>query len=106
MMFYQLIDGGEPAPGVTYQTVMGEKTGYTLGEMVFQDDSIPLTVGGLLKDCADNKAAWQAFYLENLIDIDTLTDFNSVSCCLDSDFLMLYLCLTSVLVYLSIACDR
>ena len=58
---------------------MGNQTGYTLGQMLFQNDSIPLTVTSLLEDCAANEAIWNVMYLENLVPLDMVTNYKSVS---------------------------
>ena len=79
---FQLFDGGDPANG-PYSTLLGEKNGFTLGEMVFQNDSIPLTVKGLLTDCGNDAPAWEALYISNFFDLDTVLDYGSVSLALN-----------------------
>ncbi|XP_067657150.1 prominin-1-like [Haliotis asinina] len=50
-----------------------------LGEMLFQDPSIDLTVASILKECKSGKAAYTAFKLENFKDfnITALVDYKS-----------------------------
>ena len=72
------MEGGDPADG-PYQTVLGEKEGYTLGELLYGNYTIPLTLSGMLSDCEQDTAAWQALHLDSFVSIDELTDFDSVS---------------------------
>lgn len=57
--------------------------------MVFQDNAVPLTVKGLLTDCANNEPAWKALYVGKFFDIDAVLDYGSVSvngCFLRAEF--------------------
>ena len=73
-----MIDGGDPASG-PHVTVMGSQDGYTLGQMVFQDPSVPLTVSGLLKDCDNDAPAWDALFVEKFFNLSSVLDYKSVS---------------------------
>ncbi|XP_067928308.1 prominin-1-like [Watersipora subatra] len=73
-VFKQLIDGGDPADG-PYNTIIGSQDGYTLGNMVFQDPAVPLTVSGLLTDCDANAPAWEALYISQFFDLEAVLDY-------------------------------
>ncbi|XP_046329611.2 prominin-1-like isoform X3 [Haliotis rufescens] len=57
----------------------GSDNGSFLGQMLFQDPSIDLTVANILKDCKSGKAAYSAFRLDNFKDfnITALVDYKS-----------------------------
>ena len=52
------------------------KDGYFLGKMLFQNGSIPLNISGILKSCEKNEAAYSALKLENLFNLDQVTDYS------------------------------
>ena len=79
MYLLQLIDGGDPADG-PHITLLGKQSGYTLGQMVFNNDSIPLTVKSLLTDCGNDAPAWEALYVSNFFNLDEVLDYGSVGC--------------------------
>lgn len=74
-LFTQTID----QPGV-----LGE--GYFLGEALFQDNTIPLTVTGMLEACEQNQGIYTAFQLENLLNISQFTDIDAFLGDVDSQF--------------------
>nr|XP_054765627.1 prominin-1-A-like [Lytechinus pictus] len=47
--------------------------GYYLGDLVFQDSSIPLTASGILTECGNGSTAYTAFKLDALYDFGNLT---------------------------------
>eukprot|EP00057_Strongylocentrotus_purpuratus_P009557 XP_011664031.1 PREDICTED: prominin-1-like isoform X2 [Strongylocentrotus purpuratus] len=51
--------------------------GYYLGNLVFQDPSVPFQIGGFLDACEQNEAVYTAFLLENLFNITEFTDISS-----------------------------
>uniref|UniRef100_A0ABM0MQ15 Uncharacterized protein LOC102804422 n=1 Tax=Saccoglossus kowalevskii TaxID=10224 RepID=A0ABM0MQ15_SACKO len=53
----------------------GWSEGYFLGDLVFQNSSIELTMTGVLKDCGDNKTPYKALKLDNLNLLDQYLDF-------------------------------
>ncbi|XP_041368326.1 prominin-1-A-like [Gigantopelta aegis] len=58
---------------------VGNSNGSYLGNMLFQDPSVDLTLGGIIKDCGDGKGAWTAFKLDNFktFNLTQLTDYRS-----------------------------
>ncbi|XP_071827808.1 prominin-1-A-like isoform X2 [Apostichopus japonicus] len=60
--------------------------GYFLGDLLFQNSSIDITVTGLLNACENNKGIYTAFKLENLIDIAQFTNIGQYVGDLDSQF--------------------
>lgn len=47
---------------------------YILSSLVYGDGSIPLTVSGILNNCSENATVYVALQLENIIDLDQLTN--------------------------------
>lgn len=72
-----MFDGGDPANG-PYNTLLGNQSGYTFGALAFQDDSVPLTLKGLLTDCANDEPAWKALYIGSIFNLSTVLDYGSV----------------------------
>ncbi|XP_048746955.2 prominin-1-like isoform X2 [Ostrea edulis] len=58
-----------------YKFQYGKSEGYFLGEVLFNNASINITLKGLLQDCQAGGAAFKALKLGNLFDITTLTNF-------------------------------
>jgi prominin 1 len=52
--------------------------GYFLGQTLFGDGNISLTLTGILDDCENNKAVYEAFKLENFLNISDLLNFQQV----------------------------
>ncbi|XP_072026429.1 prominin-1-A-like isoform X2 [Amphiura filiformis] len=50
--------------------------GYYLGDTLFQNSSIPLTVTGILEGCEENKGVYEVFKLEYFFNVSELLDFN------------------------------
>ncbi|XP_038070557.1 prominin-1-A-like isoform X2 [Patiria miniata] len=49
--------------------------GYFLGQTLFQNGNISLTLTGILDDCEANKAVYEAFQLDSYLNISALLDF-------------------------------
>ncbi|XP_022091792.1 prominin-1-A-like [Acanthaster planci] len=49
--------------------------GYFLGQTLFGDGNISLTLTGILDDCENNTAVYEAFKLENFLNISDLLNF-------------------------------
>ncbi|XP_077993202.1 prominin-1-A-like [Glandiceps talaboti] len=67
-LFENTIDQEDSIPGTD---------GYFLSQTLFEDGSIPLTFTGILEDCEDNKAAYSAFQLMNMVNISDFLDIDS-----------------------------
>lgn len=50
---------------------------YFLGKMLLNNDTIPLTVTGMLRDCQNGKSVYEAFKLSSKFNIDSLLDYTS-----------------------------
>ncbi|XP_070536149.1 prominin-1-A-like [Ptychodera flava] len=64
-LFTETIDQPDAIPGTD---------GYFLGNLLFQNGNISLTMTGILEDCEMNGAAYTSFKLENLINITEMLD--------------------------------
>ncbi|XP_077991896.1 prominin-1-A-like isoform X2 [Glandiceps talaboti] len=57
------------------QPYLLNQNGYLLGELVYGNASINLTVSGILNDCHDDMAIYGALKLENILDISQFTNY-------------------------------
>ncbi|KAL4231430.1 Prominin 1 [Mactra antiquata] len=48
---------------------------YFLGDMILDNDTIPLTVSGILSDCRDGQSGFYAFKLDEIYDLDELLNY-------------------------------
>ncbi|XP_052773574.1 prominin-1-like [Mya arenaria] len=74
------------------------KDKYSLGNLLFQNDSIPLTLYRLLKDCKGGESAFNAFQLGSKFDIDDMLNY-SKTIDINATIANLTINLTSVQVY-------
>ena len=51
---------------------------YVLSSVAYGNGSIPLTVSGILNNCSDNATVYVALQLDNILDLNELTNINEV----------------------------
>lgn len=69
---YPLADGTFFTATIDQKDSCGAGTGYILGQIAFQNSSIPLTVSGFLNACENNNGIFEAAQLQNLINISSV----------------------------------